>query len=303
MVQSRRFRVTLFHHEQKPPQAEGLRYFCCQQEKCPDTDRLHWQMYVETESKISPTGKKKTDGLANLLKRVWAQTRDEGHKETGIDVRVADFPVEAKRYTTLNDKGSAVAGTWFEVGTQLRTAADPQDIATMVLGGQSALEVVQANPANLMYLRSAMTLQAMLPPSFDERDVHIHHIWGCSGSGKSYRAREIMRSYGMTRTLSCGYTKPYFLGDIGNAECIYLEDMEPTDIPHKELLRLTDRYVYNARVLYGTTPIIAKVIIISSNDSPDMFDKQPHFAYRRRLQDWGTVHHLAERYVHPTQNK
>ncbi len=292
--QSRRFRVTLFRGEKPSMSAELMTYLAGQQETCPDTGRLHWQLYLETRVKSTATLKRTGQGLANALAALW--------EVDAVDTRIADYPEQAKAYVRKPD--SAVEGTYFEEGSALRTTGSPQEIAEQILGGATPLEVIERNPANLMYLRSAMALASMKKPAFDERTMKFDFIWGVPGSGKSHLARQIMAKAGFSSPhIPTCYQNGYFLGPFDHAQVLYLEDLTPKDIPRSVLLKLCDKWVGIFNVKNGQAYSVYTHIIITSNFPPQAFDDETG-AFQDRIRRFGSSTHLSERFLpanSPTQ--
>ena len=263
-----------------------LVYLAGQQETCPDTGKLHWQLYAETRVKTTPTSKKKGCGLAAQLAALW--------EVEAVDTRIADFPEKAKAYVKKTE--SSVAGTYFEEGSALRSAAAPQEIAEQILAGATALEVVQQNPANLMYLRNAVLLEGMVQPDYDERPIGFDFLWGVTGSGKSHRARLIMKDLGFKGiNLPTTYVNTYFQGPFARARVLYLEDLSPKDIPRSILLKLCDKWVNIFNVKNGQAYGTYTHIIITSNYPPQAFDDETG-AFQDRIRRFGSTTHFTERY-------
>lgn len=272
--------------------ADFMSYLAGQKEICPDTGRTHWQLYVETTKKIAAHSVKrgKRGGLELKLCTHW--------EVVGCHTKIARSVKALKDYVEKAE--TAVEGTWFEEGTPMKAGSDASEVATRILAGATPLEVMAENPANLMYLRNAQALAAMMPPPFVERDVRLYFLYGVSGGGKSHRAREIMQAAGEEVCVPCGFERGFFSGPIGSRNCVYLEDLSPEDIPHTTLLRLCDKWVPQLNVKGGATYCIATTIIITSNYHPMLFDKAPMYPLARRFQDYGTVEHFPTRYV-PTE--
>ena len=291
--QSRRFRITLFR-EEKPTMPEFMTYLAGQQEIAPTTGRIHWQLYGETRVKTTAKSEQKGKGLAFHLAEYW--------KVKAVDTRFADLPGGAKAYVQKSE--TAVEGTFFELGKALKATGSPQEIAEQILEGATPLEVIESNPANLMYLRSAMALASMMKPAYDARAMTLDVIWGGTGSGKSHLARQIMAKAGFPAPhIPTCYQNGYFIGPFDHAPVLYLEDLTPKDIPRSVLLRLCDKWVGIFNVKNGQAYSVYTHVVITSNYPPQAFDDETG-AFQDRIRRFGTVTHLKERYQHvisPTQ--
>lgn len=156
------------------------------------------------------------------------------------------------------------------IRTQLTEGADPMEIAT-----ENFSQWVQYGRRFDDYRRLLRTQQ--VKDWNQPRDVIV--LWGTTGTGKTRSAMEHKPTLVEYDGKFHGYD---------GQPVVLFDDFDWRNMPRSIFLRLTDRYPYTLRVMYGTEPWLAGTIYITSNDNPaDWYRGDP--AVQRRLT---YVHHL-----------
>ena len=110
-------------------------------------------------------------------------------------------------------------------------------------------------------------------------------LYGSPGIGKSRLARDLSEAYTVSQAevyTKSGGTK-WWDGYTGQPVVIW--DEIEQDYPWNNLLQVLDRYPMTVEVKGGHTSMLARLIIITSNFSPEELfgDKQNYTALKRRL--------------------
>ena len=110
-------------------------------------------------------------------------------------------------------------------------------------------------------------------------------LYGAPGVGKSRLARDIVSSHTISSDdvyAKCGGTK-WWDGYTGQT-CIIWDEIEQ-EYPWNNLLQLLDRYPMKVEVKGSSSEMLAKLIIITSNFSPENLfgTKMNYMALKRRL--------------------
>lgn len=152
----------------RPRLNEFIQYICSQQERAPETGRLHYQGYIEMKQRCTlNTMKKKFDKEAHLEIR-------RGSREQAIN------------YTKKPE--SAIADTWLEEGVLTSgTAVDQMEtMTTAILGGKKHDDVAQEWPEMIIrYAKGVRSLIAATQKSPKWRNVLCEAVWGDPGVGKT----------------------------------------------------------------------------------------------------------------------
>lgn len=209
-----------------------------QQERCPTTDRLHYQLIA---------GFSKPQRLSAVKRIVsaghWESTRSEA----------------ADAYVWKED--TRVDGTQFELGRKpLRRNNERDWEKVRTLAKEGKLDEIPAD----IFVCHYRTLQAIAAdyatPTPIVREVHV--FWGETGTGKSKRAWE---EAGLS-----AYTKDprskWWCGYRGESHVIIDEFRGSIDVAH--MLRWLDRYPVRVELKGSSRPLLCTKIWITSNLDP-----------------------------------
>lgn len=239
-----------------------------QQERCPDTGRLHWQFYVKFKNSNRPKGAATLCGCEGAHMEPRKFNKKSGSME--------NYGLKSE---------SSIEGTQFTYGNYENNQGERTDLKSVgraILDGKELKEVAEMAPdVYIKYEKGLKSLQLVhLPERKWEMDVRIY--WGAAGAGKTRSVYEEFKSV---------YPKPdnkWWDGYTGQ-ECVLIDDFNPNDgwITFKNLLKLLDRYPLLVEYKGGTCNFCSKTIIFTCNDDPKTWwshmgtrDKQ---AFSRRI--------------------
>lgn len=231
----------------------GVKYSCGQIERCPETQRLHLQLYVEYEKP------QRGVRLSKLFKL------------NSVDVHFQPrrgSPEQARDYCSKEETrvcGPRSFGT-FPSGQGYRT-----DLATAtedLLKHKSLRKLSQEHPTTFVkYHRgfTALLAQQEVSDQFEAKTVEVY--WGATGTGKTRKAFE--ENPGLFRASPPSGTTYWFDG-YNREDCILIDDYSyESAYPIGFFLQLLDGRAIQAPVKGGFTTIVAGTIIITSNQHPD----------------------------------
>lgn len=278
---SRHFTITWFIPEDYPhdPSAgpfevgqqheDLLRYFICQLEKCPRTERLHFQGYAQFNEKTS------FKRAAECLGMPGAHFEKPKY-DSSVQVRYCS---KAKSY---------IAGPW-ECGEYCEMQGERTDLkraAALVKEGK--IDAVEDN-TYIKYHRGLNALALRDAPRRTEMPM-VFILWGPTGTGKSHTARAV--------TQENAYWHPgghWWDGYITGRDVV-VDEYEPTTWSLTFILRLLDKYPLRVPVKGGYVEFNSKLIVITSHFNPEewYFDRWPEL--KRRITN---VFHMTKRYEGP----
>lgn len=207
-------------------------------EVCPTTNRSHHQGFIYRKSKFS---------LKQLTKLL-----EGAHIE----------PCKGSLYS--NKVYCSKEDNYTEYGISNKPSQDGKrkdipEILLRIREGATTQTLVEENLiTNCQALRYAEGLRKYtLKPYEGERNVHF--FYGDSGTGKTKQAYKLYPDI-----VSCRLERDGKLTGYNGEESVLIDDLEDLSITQfKELLRLTDRYKWNARVLGDTIPWRAKNVVLT----------------------------------------
>lgn len=197
MAQNRHWQITDYEVSDEPyviPQYGD--YTVGQVERCPDTGKLHWQLYCYTRTKLSVKAFKKWYPTVHFeIARNPEALRNYGQKE---ETRVAgpftwgEAPEQGKR----TDLHEAIA-TWVTHGKRKACEDHPHVVAKFYKGIQFVAEALR--PRYVPPVLELRDHQRTLLDSFlsHNNPRHVYYLYDeCGGSGKSRFAAHIRDHHG-----------------------------------------------------------------------------------------------------------
>lgn len=258
-----------------PYDPDTMAYLVYQQEKCPDTDKLHFQGYVQLSKKMR---------LAQI-KKIFPDPATHFERARGT-------AREASEYCKKEE--SRVEGPWEHgVITHERQRSDLKEVCSMVASGTKLTEIMQSNPDTYVRnYRGLRELESYFTPSRTWK-TEVHILWGPTGTGKTRYVHDHEESL---------YTKAdpkWWCGYAGH-EAVLIDDVVwPTpgvadfrldEMSRRDVLQLFDRYAYQVPIKGGNVKFVAKRIYLTSNFDPTPFlDKAPEV--KRRVT---SVRHITD---------
>lgn len=143
-------------------------------------------------------------------------------------------------------------------------------IKEAVLRGAAPSEIVVEHVSNYQQLRYMEGLMKYVKMPYDTvKDVYWLH--GPTGSGKTREAMDMAQEIGKDVWIS-GRNLKWWDGYMGQ-ETVIIDEFRADFCTFHELLRILDRYAYRVEFKGGSTWLMAKTIIITSNVSPTQMFK------------------------------
>lgn len=251
-----------------PDVKEPLRYIVYQFEKCPTTNKVHIQGYLELSKPIRMAGVKKILGFnAHLESR--KGTRDE-----------------ARAYCMKEDtriSGPFEGGVWQDGGQGKRN--DLAEVYNLLRSGTSDYDLLDANPATvirnyrgLQYAKFTLSQRAR-----NKRRIGLHVIvyHGQPGTGKTRRAHDLHEEKLFSLVKGNG-TGVWFDG-YGGEECLLIDDFYGW-LPYGFLLQILDVYPLRLEIKGGHTWANWNTVIITSNKPwSEWYAREGQAALDRRI--------------------
>lgn len=217
--------------------APEIRYLVAGLEVCPDTGRLHWQVYIEVFEKRS------LKNLKAIIGCPWA------HLEKAYASGEKNRAYCAKDYLDFVEWGcTAIKAGW-------RT--DLQPMIDAIKEGKDEWHMAQHHTGSYIKYHGgadkAIALHRAHGPARGTRAVRVEVHWGVPGSGKTHGAFELDPEL---------YMKPLGMKDIGwwdgycGQKTLLLDDFTG-QIEINELKRILDKYPYSVSVR-GRAPVQAE---------------------------------------------
>lgn len=231
---------------------DKLRYIIGQQEICPTTGKIHWQMYAEFTDSVSMKFVKETLGDNTV--------HIEQAKGTAL---------QNKAYCHKDESSNGFRFEHGKAGGDQGKRTDLLELKDQILGGQkTARDVLIEDPvAYHQYGRTIEKLQSVA-----ERKVFRTWmtkgiwLWGATGTGKSERA---FKDYNPDTHYSLNVEDSGWWEGYNGHEIVIIDDFRG-NIPYAELLKLVDRNPKGVKQRFkGDVPFLAKTVIITSSMPPD----------------------------------
>lgn len=246
---------------------DTMSYLIYQKEKCPDTNREHFQGYIQLSKKLRLAG----------VKKLFPDPATHFEKSRGT-------AVEASAYCRKEE--SRVDGPWeYGVLTKERQRSDLAKVCEDVSSGVPIRQIMVENPSTFVrnYRGLAVLAESLRPDRNWVTEVHIR--WGPADSGKTRYVHDLYPD--------C-YVKsdPKWWSGYEGHETVLIDDIVwPTifnnmwtldEMPRKEVLTLFDRYKCSVSVKGGHAKFVARRVFLTSNFDPTPFiESDP--AFKRRV--------------------
>lgn len=285
--------------------AKYMDYMCYQQEKTPETGKLHWQGYVEWNTPRGGGWKE-----AELLFTNGEFTKKHTGKD-GIERKVLDgkftkaYGTAEQNRTYCSKTKSAVKDTFEEFGKPSKGQGTRTDLATA-----AALLEKEGNCAatwqkipwdtTIRYgkaLCNAYALKGLRDPGREYRKPSVTILWGPPGTGKSRQVHELLKEK------SPGYYKVQKLkkdecwwGGYRGEKDVLIDEYEPGMLETNFLLQMIDWYEINVKVYGAEVPLMANDFWFTSNTNPILWvtDPKRQGAWLRRLREFAKIIEVKE---------
>ena len=261
----RRWALTFYERPDFPMDPTKIRYFLAGEEICPETKRTHWQSYIELF-------KASTMGQVKAL--VECQTV---HCEPCFGGSQANIEYCSKDGKVYREEGKPASKTQgrrndvhdlrehFRNGGTLREAVDDDQIVNAVA----------------KFGRFTTLCKQIYSVKRTWR-TELHIFWGCSRSGKSYKARTEAQEFGSV------YYKPaatstgdWWCGYDGEDSVIFEDFRGSTSL--QSFLVLADESPLTVPIKGGSVQFQAKRIYITSNIGPNEYFNRTQKGYEESM--------------------
>lgn len=231
-----------------------VKYLCYQPERSPTTQTPHLQGYIVFRNARTFGGARGIIGTTahiEVARGSCEQNVEYCSKDESRDTTAGFGFVE------FGDRESA-SGTGCGSGSRTDLAV----IAKRLRDGASVQEIAQDHPASyIMYTRGVCSFAQLVVPKRSHKSI-VYWYWGPTGTGKTRAASEESPDAYWKSSAHQWYDGYDGLSDI------IIDDYRPSFSTFNELLRLLDRYPYQAQIKGGTVQVNAKRIFITAPKSP-----------------------------------
>lgn len=268
-----------------PDTHKQFQYCVYQREKCPTTQREHWQGYIEFKRSLRINTVKK----AFQNNTIHLEPRHGSREEAREYCMVAVWKGE--------DKGQ-IPGTTTEVGEWLGKDSgkrnDLESLAKLVQEGKKDWELAEAMPSTFgRHKKMVDTLRHSIRPKLKE-EPSVNVLYGDPGTGKT---RTVFDNHPIEDIFVMEGEYKWFDGYQGQP--VVLFDEFYCQFKLSFLLQLLDRYPIRVPIKGGFVPWTPSIIYLTSNSPPDCWYPQCFDAQRRALQRRLTnIIHLTEEENH-----
>lgn len=228
------------------PTQLGIKYICYQLERCPKTQRIHIQGYLQCVNAVRFPGAKRVLGFEHA---------HLGPKQ--------GTPEQAAKYTK---KEESRIGRWFEHGTCPVGAGKRSDLSRVsedIHAGHSIRDIAfNHTTAFIRYHRGiGATIRLFASPPARPK-IKVLVLSGSTGTGKSrWCLDNFPKAFWWPESANGSH---YAMGYDGIQRVIVFDDF-PNGMRFSFLLRLLDRYPLSVNVQGENTPFMGDLIIITTN--------------------------------------
>lgn len=269
-------------HPQEEKDIERLKYYVAQEEKCPETGRLHIQGYVYFDNPVT---------LAGLKRRL----NDDGLHGT-VAKGTAD---QNKRYCTKPD--TRTRGPWEygepprHGGRKKRSKTDR--FASAIARGARIEEMALHDPGTFVRNNNGFRALAQMVPAKRREGFRLFYVHGDTGVGKTTRINAsiaaLQHEFG-TPVARIDVANNFLNGYTGEPVAFY-DEFHPNQLSIQLANKLADRSPATINVKGGAANWNVDTLIIASNILPDQcyWGEGNYETFQRRL-NMGTKIELLE---------
>lgn len=232
---SRNFCFTSFS-DSEPKMSEDFSYLIFKREKCPKTEKLHWQGFVQYNRKVNRSMKRIAEDLGSKMIHV---EKCKGSVEENLKyVKKLESAVgEPKEFGKVSSQGDR---NDLSIVKECKTLKEvPMELYIKFHKGIKEYRLLHAEPRNWM--------------------TEVYILWGPAGTGKS---------------MYCPRENAYWKNDskwwdgYDGEEEIVLDDWSEKNFSREYMIRLCDRYPLKIETKGGTVEFRGKTIYITTNENP-----------------------------------
>lgn len=243
---SRNYCFTIYDMEWKYENSDSVKYCVYQKEKCPSTEREHYQGYIELNKPMRMAGLKK---VLNCNAHIESR---KGNRD------------QAREYCMKEE--SRIEGPWEfgEWGKGQGNRSDLEEVSDMIMKGRPEKEIFEECPETYLRYHSGISKAIGLMGGVAKyrENVRVFVYWGVPGSGKSYRASQEAGGEVYRWPVGCGEPRGY-----RGERNVIIEEFNGYILASKMKVIL-DKYPTTLQVPYGQVAWNPENIWITSNYDP-----------------------------------
>lgn len=159
----------------EPTMSPEIKYMVYQKERCPETNRGHWHVYVRYDKRKK----------FSTLRRVWPE---------GSHLEIArGSEEEARDYCTKEEsrekEGRELGEYDPEIGNRQGERTDMEEIMDLIRTGATLRELTARYPGQCIRYHAGLQkmIECVGPETPIEREVEVLILWGPTGTGKTHR--------------------------------------------------------------------------------------------------------------------
>lgn len=221
-------------------------YSVYQMERCPSTNRLHLQMYVQFKNTV------RMATIQAVFKGCHAESCRANEKSN-------------VRY--CSKEASRIAGPWtYGKSVTEGKRTDWTTVKEMISEGCNRKEIISQVPHLAPNLRAIDEMIDMFQPEVpNERDVRVYFLWGPSNTGKTHRARtRFPKAFKISGRYQDGKS---FDGYLGQEELI-IDEFMWEEWPLTLMNNLLDKWSFELTCRYRNKQANWRTVVICSNQDP-----------------------------------
>lgn len=256
---SDRWCFTVFDNVPQPivPDDEDVSYLVYQREQCPETERLHWQGYIEFHSRKRFTTVEK-------------YFREQGLSKFHIEAAKGQ-PSQCRAYCTKEDTAVDDPFEYGEIQPD-RQQGKRTDIEEIVkFAKENTLkDCIEKFPASIRIIKHLATYQGLTKKSPYRPKLKVYYFWGPTRTGKSKTVYEKIQDKDFYRAM---ISPPNIWFDGYQGESIlWLDDLDPRQHNREFILHILDIYPLTLPIKGASAQAQYTVVYITSNVSPKKLD-------------------------------
>lgn len=232
-----------------PKLRDEVKYLIAQLEKGEETEKEHWQGYIELY---------KTARFKKTKEILGANAHIEARKGTRL---------QAYNYCTKEDT-RVTPWEKIEIGEFNKTQGqrtDLQEIGENIRDGIPLRSIAEESPSHFIkYYKGMYALRDILDTPKDWRNIKVYVIWGKTGVGKTTKAKKLAKQVGEYYKLNQNSNGTLWFDGYYDQKTLIIDDFYGW-IKWGELLTLLDGHPYRCQIKGSSCWAKWKYVIITSN--------------------------------------
>lgn len=264
-----RFSVTQYHYDDKwIKEIQDSKLFIkwvWQEEKCPDTGRLHLQCYFHTKSRVT-------------FKKLKVMCKFD-HIERAYKSEATNFKYCTKEESATGAYQMQMLGSeWTREVKRNKKRKANEALIGSIKEGATVREVAQEYPHEFLRhnVGIASLVQHHRPTAPPTRPVTVILLKGPTGVGKSYWARQLAHYHRMTlySKIIQAEDKTSWFDGYTDQNILLFDDFGRGQVGFRQFLTYLDIYALKVQTKGGTVDAAWNTVIITSNEEPSSWFNQ-----------------------------